>query len=72
MEAITSNILHLGVIPSEEDFQSEARRGEGRGSREAAVICKRIYKSREPNLGEYARTSCSPPTPPPSGQSVMK
>lgn len=32
MEAITSNILHLGVIPSEEDFQRAERRGEvGRG-----------------------------------------
>lgn len=61
MEAITSNILHLGVIPSEEDFQRAARRGEGRGSREAILICKRIYKSRESNLGDSARTSCVPP-----------
>lgn len=39
-----SNILHLGVIPSEEDFQRAAQKG-GRGGRwggggEATVICK--------------------------------
>ncbi len=50
MEVITSNILHLGVIASEDEFQRGVRRGEKeRGNSNL----HRIYKSPESNLGIF-------------------
>ncbi len=50
MEVITSNILHLEVIASEDEFQSGVQRGEKeRGNSNL----HRIYKSPESNLGIF-------------------
>lgn len=64
MEVITSNILHLGVIASEDEFQRGVRWGE---RREATVICTGFTNLLN-RIWESLRTSCSIP----SRQSLMK
>lgn len=64
MEVITCNILHLGVIASEDDFQREVWRVEKEW---ATVICKGFTNLLN-RICESLFTACSIP----SRQSLMK